>query len=70
MEHTNESNKDSISIERNSKGFNYTAKCYQGGAGSPDETEEDIRKRLHRYVTFLEQTFGEKRDIPYYEVKE
>ena len=53
MEVKTESNRDSISLEANSKGINWSAKCYIGGNGDPDDTELKACQRLLRYKSFL-----------------
>lgn len=63
MESNNESNHDSISVERNSKGYNYTAKCYINGGEDKEDTEKKLKLRLDRYVEHLETKYG--KSAPY-----
>lgn len=64
LEKTNESQRDSISIEKNSKNTNYSAKCYLGGSGDLEDTEVKMKARLDRYVQHLESTYGNKLGAP------
>lgn len=60
LEKTNDSNKDSIAVEKNSRGYNWTVKCYVCGSGDLDDTEAKVKERLDRYVQHLESTYGNK----------
>ena len=64
-EATNESQRDSIAIEKNTKGYNYSAKCYIGGNGDKEDDEEKLKLRLDRYVQHLESTYGNKGQAPF-----
>jgi hypothetical protein len=50
--------KDSIGFEKNTKGFNFSAKCYVGGNGDKEDTSETMKNRLLDYKTFLEENFS------------
>ena len=60
-----QTSKDSIGIEKTSRGYNFTAKAYINGSGDMEDTEEKLKARLDRYVQHLESTYGNKTTAPF-----
>lgn len=60
MEEDNtEQGRDSIKAIKNTKGYNYEAKCYIGGSNDLTDTPEKMLQRLHMYMNKLKETYGE-----------
>ena len=61
-----DSNKDSISVDKMSKGFNYSAKVYLNGSNDPDDTSEKMLIRLKMYMDKLKVEYdGFNPNAPY-----
>lgn len=63
MENNNESNKDSIYADKNSKGWNFGAKVYLSGNGLSDDSTEKMLERLKHLTNSLQKEYGS--DAPY-----
>ncbi len=50
---------DSIKLIKNTKGYNWEIKCYEG-VGGTDIHQEDLVKRIQDYDKQLKDKYGEK----------